>query len=478
MVETRPYSFKKPFVAEMYSSIPEMLSPDKVGTSDQYSLLLHLVRTPVRLAKDLQVEADLLESWEMQKNNTECILSFKKNQKFSNCEILNAKDFKKIIEWQIEKKSAIHFDFAKINNLILIDDYKILITFKKPARDFIRQMVHPEFGIYYELEDKVELSDFQITSGPFTIHSNTKENLLLKKNDNYFSTINYPQWVHWQSSGSKKQLEGLKTGLVDFAIPHQAFGIDEHNELKSVKSIKSFDPNMGYTFFISLNPQSPNFSSKEKRLSFVNMLSEIKINFEELHPIWENADQLYLKGGLGRPTDIEVKKTWNVIKKSNPSHIPQKIKILVSGKFNFLPQFINYFKNKKIKLDIFKYNNFDEYSEYIQKGVFDAVQVNNDFSSVELLENLLVTFRDSRPLAFMDDNKIRILLTKAENAITTEEKSEYIKKIGLKLLDDGLVFPVAHYKKLVYAKKIVSFDKWSSLYPDMRIYKIEIHDEN
>ena len=73
------------------------------------------------------------------------------------------------------------------------------------------------------------------------------------------------------------------------------------------------------------------------------------------------------------------------------------------------------------------------------------------------------------------------ILAKVGNVVTAksvEEKREIISQIGLLLLEDGYIYPIAHYKKFVYAKKSISFNKISQLMPDVRLYKLERLNEN
>lgn len=473
-----PYSKEKPFLAEMYSAIPSSINPAQIGSSNHYSLLLHLIRTPVRYTKDLQIEADLLQSWKISHENKNFLLTFKEHQVFSNGTKITAKFFKNVLDWQIQKKSSIHFDFTKIKSIKLINELALEIKMKTATKDFIRQLVHPEFGLYYNLSDEPKISEFNVSSGPYSINSVSTDGILLVKNSYYPSDINYPEWVLWRSSGVKKQLLGLDNGSVDFSVPHQAFGIEEHSQIVKNKNIKSFDPNMGYTFFISLNPKTSNFNSVVKRRSFLKFLSELELTLEKYAPIWEKANQLYLKGGLGRPSSSEISQAWRDIKSTKSLNLPTKLKLLCSSKFNFSTELIQYLQSHGIDVELTKYDDFTEYTELIKRSEFDLIQVNNDFSSIELLENLLVTFRESRPLILTNNTQIKKLLKSAEEAETIEQKSEIIKTIGLKIINDGLVYPVAHYKKLVYAKKNISFKKWSGLFPDMRIYKLEIDNAN
>lgn len=473
-----PYSKEKPFLAEMYSAIPGSINPAQIGSSDLYSLLLHLIRTPVRYTKDLQIEADLLQSWKVSQENKSFLLTFKENQTFSNGDKITAKSFKNVLDWQIQRKSSIHFDFGKIKSMKLINELVLEIKMKTATKDFIRQLIHPEFGLYYNLSDEPKFSEFNVSSGPYFINSSSNDGILLEKNSHYPSDINYPEWVLWKSSGAKKQLLALDAGSVDFSVPHQAFGIEEHNQMVKNKNIKSFDPNMGYTFFISLNPKTSNFNSIIKRRSFLKFLSELDLSLEKYAPIWEKANQLYLKGGLGRPSSTEINQVWRDIKSTKSLKLPTKLKLLFSSKFNFSNELIQHLQSHGINIELTKYSDFNEYAVLIKKSEFDLIQANNDFSSIELLENLLVTFRESRPLIITNNSQIKKMLASAEEAETIEKKSKIIKEIGLKILTDALVYPVAHYKKLVYAKKNISFKKWSDLFPDMRIYKLEIDNAN
>lgn len=69
---------------------------------------------------------------------------------------------------------------------------------------------------------------------------------------------------------------------------------------------------------------------------------------------------------------------------------------------------------------------------------FDLMQINNDFSSFDVLESLSVTFSSSRPLISVGDdlNRYQSLLAKARQPQCPESKHTILKTIGLDLLEN------------------------------------------
>lgn len=464
------------FVADMYGAIPEIIDQSRIGSSAQYNILLHFVRTPVRLTKDLQIEADLLDSWVVDKNHQKYKLIFKKNQKYSDGSAIAAEDFYKLVKWQIKRKSAIHFDFSSILKISLASEYEVDIFFSKSNPAFIRQLVHPEFGIVKKIDENPSIKNFIVSSGPYFMTMSSNKKIEMQKNIFFPSEIKFPEKIRWIASAGLQQLEGLLNGSIDFSLPSQNFGIDEHNKLVNSGKINFFDPHMGFTFFLAINPNSEIFQNLEDRLNLLRLLKKIKLNFNEKSPIWDYANQLYLKGGLGRPKEEAIGLFWKNLGSNSVFKTNKKIKILMSDSFLFQKEILNFLNENDISTQLTTYKNFEEYESYIKNETYDITQVNNDFSSVELIENILVTFRKTRPLIFLDkkDNKLENMIDKMQSVELPEEKSMVVESIGMEILRQGLIFPIAYYKKFIYGQKDISFNYLSKLYPDPRLYKLEV----
>lgn len=467
------FTKENPFTAEMFSELPLQLNPQKVGSTTQYVFLNHIVRTPLVFNKDLQVEGDLLDSWEADDSKRKFKLYFKKNLKFSDGSIINANTFIRTINWQKEINKTIHFDFGKIKEIKLINNYIVEIILTESISNFLQILTHPEFGIYPNLKNDLSILDFKISSGPYYVENFDGKVILMRKNRYYKTNINYPEWVSWQSSNLVEQVNGLSNNKVDFSIPHIAFSQANHDKVVSNKEIKYFDSNIGFTFYLSINPESKIFADPKYRAAIITDLIELKEKELTSNAMWEKANQLYLKGGLGRPSDSTVNKIWKDFKKIKYLPITDEISLLISSKFIYKNNLINFLKLKGYKLNIKYYDNFDEYFNLIKSASFDLVQVNNDFSSFDLIENLIVSFNENRPLIMTKDKKYLDLLLKAAKLEIPFERGKIVKEIGIDLLKQGLIFPLLHYKKLIYAKKIYSFENWSQVNTDMKIYKIE-----
>jgi len=106
------------------------------------------------------------------------------------------------------------------------------------------------------------------------------------------------------------------------------------------------------------------------------------------------------------------------------------------------------------------------------------IQNNNDFSSSDILENLLVTFNPSRPLIFPGEQVAyyRGLLDKISTEDDALKKYQLYKELGTSLLRKGFLVPIAYKNLIVFHRKSLDFSEWSTLFPDILFWKIKKYE--
>lgn len=466
------------FVTDIFSSLPDNADPSAIRSAQDYVLLQQLLRMPIMISKTAQIQGDFLESWKIEDNHKAFTLNLKKNLHWSDNKSITAEDFLNTLNRQMRLKTSTHFNFAEIKKVDLIDQWSIKVTLYSSNTRFLKQLAYPEFGlIRSHQKDKLTFDDFKISSGPYSCESFSKKKITLVKNSFYGHSSESPSKIVIQSSDLENQLDGLKSEKVGFVIPAKSLSQTQHKNIEENKKFHVYDPHIGFTFWISINANSPLFKDKERRNYIQKVLMKSKLDFQNYEPFWQGAKQLYLPGGFGRPSLEEIEATWLKIGKTHTQKI-SSVKILMSKKFIFGDAIKKALEGEGILVTTEYYADLNEFTEMQMTKTFDLIQINNDFSSLDVSENLLVAFNANRPLIFTgaDQKKYSDLLTGFLADSDPDETYKKAKHIGINLLEDGYVFPIAYYKTYFYLHKKIDITEWSQLFPDVKFWKVKVND--
>lgn len=466
-----------PFMADIFASLPKNLDTAKIYSAEEFVLLHQIVRTPIILNKTGQAEGDLLESWKIDKNHKIYTLKLKNDLKWSDGSQINAKDLYNCIQRQMTLNTSNHYNFSDIKIISLKDNLTLDVELKKSNYKFLTNLAYPEFGVLkFNSENMNPSNKFSISSGAYFIKNYTDSQIILSRNNFYTKNeTNAPNEVIIKSSKKSVQIENLLNKSTQMIIPSEKIEIEEHNSLVKNPNISVYDPNIGFTFWININANSEAFRPIKNRKYIQYVLSKTKLPLDSLAPLWIQAKQLYLPDGFGRPTDFEIKNEWTKIEKSTKTSLP-KIKLLVADKFPFTKEIEQSLASEKILFETFQYTSLNEYHSLVSKNIYDLIQINNDFSSLDISDSLLITFSSNKPLIFTSD-KNKYFNNLLNEILNTDDKNiafEKSKLIGLKLLSDGYIYPVAYKKMYFYLQNNINIDNWSTLYPDIKFWKLKL----
>jgi len=465
----------KYFVADIFGTMPDELDTLRVRLASDYVVLMHLVRTPIKMNSKAQIEGDLFQEWEVSNNQKTFKFKVRENQHWSDGTKITAKDIYNSIERQIQIKDATHFDFNLVQKVKLISEQYIEIDLKKKNNNFLLQLAHPEFGVVKTLAGKC---DFSITTGPYFLKKHTDGKYFLLANNYYpYHSPTSPKRVVFQSTSYEAQIEGLIKGDTDFVVPAKEVSFQDQSKLESSSHIQTISPKIGFTHWISVNTSKAEFAHIQNREKIISILKKANLNFNKLKPFWEPAEQLYLPDGFGRPSREEISKSWSTLfSKNTKSNLSiSQMNIATKINFPFNDAISEAFKKNNIEVVFIYYSSSSELEKIISDRHFDLLVINNDFSSPDLLENLLVTFNKSRPLIFaeQDNGHFHKLLDNARSEDDKEKLYKIVKQIDLDLIEGGYIFPVAYDLKKFYAQKEYNFSQWSPLFPEIAIWKIQ-----
>ena len=467
---------EKTFVADIFGAMPEELETLRVRMASQYVMLLHLVRTPVVLDKSGLVAGDLFQKWKVSPDKKEFTFTLKKSQKWSDGSQILPSDFVKTFKRQILSNNSTHFDFSTVESVDLTKDGQFRVKLKKKNSNFIFQLTHPEFGVVRVKNGAIDLT---VTSGPFSLakHSVKERKFYFIRNNFYpLHDTKSPKQILFQAKGLESQISGLVSGEIDFVVPAKQISVDKHKIIVKSPLTKVVSPKIGFTHWISLNAESNNLDNLSKRKGILKILSNAKLDFTPYIPFWQPANQLYLPDGFGRPTNAEInlawKKIFEITKKLNN---PDRLTFVTTRDFPFNVAIKDAFKVEGIALDLKYYKTSGELDRIILEREFDLLLTNNDFSSPDLLENLLVTFNTARPLVFAEhrNRRFRNLLDVSKAQEDKEKLYANVKKIGLDLIAGGNIFPVAYDLKKFYILDKYDLSNWSTLYPEISFWKLK-----
>lgn len=468
---------KKSIIVDAYASLPQRLDTALVRSAAEYRILLHLVRPLLKYNKNAQLESDLAVSWNIDDDFRKYSFKIDPNAKWSNGTKISSEQVAWSVLRQIRLSNATHFNFSNIDSVNYTSD-ELVITLKNRNPHFLKSVAHPEFSpIWNPEEDAMQIDDHRISSGPYFLDTHVTSTYLLKKNQYYTSSNALaPHEILFQSSSFAEQMVLLEQGKVDFIVPSAGVSGENHNRLKSNPNIIAITPHVGYSYWLSLNPQSKAFSSLAARRWFLNFIYKTKLDFSNLSQFWIRADQIYLPDGFGRPNQTLIEATWEKIESGAATKAPSELKLVFSKSFPWTDQIVKELNKLNINVVVETYASANEFEEISKSGKFDAILVNNDFSDAHLVENLLVTFNEARPLIFTGkDRKFQNQLALATETSDEAESVQISIKIGVELLEDALVAPIAYNRKSFYSRANIDVSNWSQLQSDLCFWKIAIH---
>ena len=277
------------------------------------------------------------------------------------------------------------------------------------------------------------------------------------------------EYINFKSTDAKTKYNDLVTNQTHVAIP---FTGDESLFIRGVKekaTIKRFEPHIGFTYWLGFNTNSKTFANLLNRSEIYKIIKSHKFSIPDDLSSWEIANQLYLPLGPGRLSRSDEAKL-NDIQGVSKIILPEKLKLLLPSNFFWNDKLVELLRGKIPKLEVIYYSNQQEFAERV-KAEIDFFVNNNDFSSLDLSENLNVTFNPGRPLIF-DDGEIKKILKKIESEGIDQNLYGYYKTIAELVLQNRLIVPL-FYKRInfFYSSKLDLSD-WSILFPEISAWKI------
>lgn len=422
------------------------------------------MRPLVKFDSNGEIAADLVMKWEIKDQYKQFIFTLKDDQRFSDGSIITTNDVISSLKYLNEDPKIVHSDGKKIKTISAIDNSKFEIILFESDPFFLTELSSPEYRIV-----KSGQPAYKISSGPYIIEKSDKHELTFKLNEKYnFPTAVKYKEVHFQQYDAKQTISDELLKKLDIIWPKPVLSPDEIGRFKNA-GFNLYEMNLGFSFWFAFNPMTLN---KEERLYLKNKLNA----YWQYSPFFTDniltrSYQLFLPYGPGRLTEKDIHEIE--VKQSLGKNIKKTLSVLLSKTAQ--SEIEKSLLSTGIKLKIEYYENFTEYAKLIKNKKYDIVFVNNDLSSIDLRSSLIVTFNPSRPLVFIDkqNGQYEDLLKLIKNEQSTPLRHQGIKKLGHKILEDVLVYPLFYKMGLVLTKNNINLSDWNKAGAETFVWKIK-----
>ena len=451
------------------------LDTAKVRSVSQYITLAQMGRSLIKVDRDAQYRGDLADSWKISEDYKQYSFNINESQKFSDGTQITKKDILCSFKRQIRINTAIHFDFSSIKDL-KSNDSTIIVYLKSPNPRLIQQMAHPEFNILpsSECNKPIDKINFKVTSGPYFLKSSGSGKVTLKRNP-YYEDFSAPNELQIIGASRTELAKKLKENKFDFCVGTGELSETDVKYLKEIHQIRSETPHIGFTYWLSINENNSELTNKTIRVSIAKKLYQNFNLSNKLKPFWTKAKQMYLPDGNGRLPQDKVNNFWN--QENSSQEINFKLLVLLRKNFKLESEIIKALETSKLNYQITYYKNLKEFEQLTTKDPtkFHLIQINNDYSAIDLFENLKVTFNPVRPLIFQKSfsQEINNLMKIASENNDQDKMFSSYQRIEEIILTEGLMFPLAYNHMVFFLKSDINIDSWSDLFPEVSFWKIK-----
>lgn len=455
--------------------LPETLDSLEVGSAIHHLILRHLTRPLVNLNKEGRVVGDLAESWEILEDHR--VFRFKIRKAFwSDGTVIRARDVADSINRGKKQRKTVHSDFDQIEAVTVESDSALTIRLKEKSFNFLSTLRHPEMSLASTDGDApVGQQSLMVTPGPFFLSGRKQGALVLKKNTFYDRSISdSPDTVLIKSVPADETLNVVANGSVDIIPSSVKSDIGDHDFLVKQAGMVPFTFHMGFSFWITCNVFTKQMKSLDNRRYVQSLLKPGVIDITSRSPVWTPSLQLYLPDNAGRPNQKWLDEFWNSLKPERPEGFPAKLSLLVSEDFPFTKKISEQFKAQGIELEITTYSTMGDFARESRKS-YDLIQINNDFSSLDVMSNLLVTFGEARPLIFTEkSSRLKQLMKNLNSEIDLENRYPIYEEIAKEVLTGAYIAPIAYFNIVYYHRNNLDVSHWSRLFSDVSLWKVSI----
>lgn len=468
------------FKVGMYTLSEDIDSVVAYTVSD-YVVLNHLSRSLVTFYLYGELQGDIADSWRIEDDFKRYVFYIKKNERFSDGSKITANDVAESLRRTLKAKGVVHYDIAKIASIEVINSETVAVNLNRKDPFFLYDLGNPEFGILSPKDQKAKphQQTFSVTSGPYTVTGREKGKFTFAENLFFPFKSQHPKHLE-VSKISESEKKVLETGKLK-NIPYDIFwatsvDLDVHKKFIEEK-LQVLTPRLGFTFWISINPNSRKMGKIENRQVVQGILNPKDLLPSAGDPFHSPAYQLYFPNGPGRIENKFVEDFW-IKARSQLSKKPADLKsitLLCAKNFLLEKKVVGELQKSGISVAVKHYENFVDYEKLIaQAEDYDLIQVNNDFSDLDLRGNINLTFNPHRPLMMLPekDHGTRDLIKSISLSLDETQRNTLIRELGIRLLENGYYVPQFYLNTVLYMRPEHEISEWSQIGFDISFWKI------
>ncbi|MDD4879554.1 MAG: peptide-binding protein [Candidatus Omnitrophica bacterium] len=238
----------------------------------------------VRYDKDLNLEGELAESWEIKEGGLVIIFHLRKNVKWHDGRPFTARDveftYQKLIDPDV--KTPYSGDFERVKSLEVLDDNTVKVTYKEPFSPGLSSWgmwIMPKHILEKEDLSNTKFSRGPIGTGPYKFKEwKTGEKIVLVSNPDYYEGRPYINRYIYRiipdqaTTFLELQTQGVdEVGLTPLQYARQT---DTQFFKKYYRKYKY--PSFGYTY-MGLNMKDPLFAGRRVRLALDHAIDKDEI---------------------------------------------------------------------------------------------------------------------------------------------------------------------------------------------------------
>lgn len=191
-----------------YTTEPEGLDPHRTAAASTFTVTNNIYDTLIGVKSDWGIEPRLAKDWVVSDDGMEITFLLRDDVYFHNGRQMKAKDVEYSFNRLKDAESPKARDYANIEKIEVIDDYKIKFTTTKLDVELIKSFAYPWAAVVPE-EEAANLKTKPVGTGAFTLKEwAPQQHLILQRNDNYY--------------GEKAKLQTVKLVLIPDATSMMA----------------------------------------------------------------------------------------------------------------------------------------------------------------------------------------------------------------------------------------------------------------
>ena len=449
--------------------LPDVVDSSIVNSLTDYVILEHLTRRLTAIDDRGVVIGDLAASWAVSENFEQFTFRLKEHQTFSDGASIKAADVVESFERSLRLRNAVHFDFSSISGIKGVSDFEVQIILEAPNPNFLVSLGHPEFAALSKDDRMADLGQqtFRCSSGVYSLGSRGQGIIRMHRNLPTGGEV-----LEFYESGLLGTRHLASSDIDVFWGPTDP-SFELHQEILA-SGYQAVEIPIAFTSLLTLNPLHPAMRELSQRKLVQNSLRRLVPALELTSPSLRPTEHIYFGTGPGRVSPEVIEKAYD-LSPALPLPRPTILRILLSSEFKHTFQVASCLESLGFQIEIETYGDFSEYAQLIiDRSKFALIEVNNDFSSVDLTDSIFVTFNPARPLVILPEGDSVLPLLLGQLKTTSEEPSKHalISDIGVRLIADGLVAPLFHQPLLAYVNKRWDAGAWSRHVPEVSAWKL------